>query len=154
MKKSIWTLIILAAGCRDRVTFPDRSDADAIQVAFFAELIEAEPAENASAYCVSVGSSWENRTDPSNNVVGDLRAIFGIVERASTCVTTDQGTTFEGDPAGSYHLDNIIQTANTATATGYLRINATASVVYQARLARQGEQWVVTQMSPLDTPQA
>ena len=154
MKKLICAIIILsAAACRDFVTFPDRSDQDAIQIAFFSELIETEPAEDAEAYCVSVGP-WTNRQDPSEDVIGDLRRVFGIVEPASDCVVTDQGTTFEGNRAGSYHIDSITQTGITATVVGYLRISAMASVAYHARVEKQGSLWVVTQMTPLDMPHA
>jgi hypothetical protein len=154
MKKMICAIIILsAAACRDLVTFPDRSDQDAIQIAFFSELMEVEPADNAEAYCVSVGP-WTNRQDPSDDVIGDLREVFGIVEPASACVVTDQGTTFEGDPAGSYHIESITQTGVTATVVGYLRISSMASVAYEARIEKQGALWVVTQMTPLDTPHA
>jgi hypothetical protein len=154
MKKLLCAIIILsAAACRDLVTFPDRSDQDAIQVAFFSELIEVEPATDAEAYCVSVGS-WPNRQDPSEAVIGDLRRVFGIVEPDSDCVVTDQGTTFEGNLAGSYHIDSITETGNTATVVGFLRISSMASVAYQGRVEKQGNLWVITQMTPLDLPQS
>jgi hypothetical protein len=154
MKKMLCAIILLsAAACRDFVTFPDRSDQDAIQVAFFSELMEVEPATDAEAYCVSVGN-WPNRQDPSEDVIGDLRRVFGIVEPDSECVVTDQGTTFEGSLAGSYHIDSITETGNTATVVGYLRISSMASVAYQGRVEKQGSLWVVTQMTPLDLPQS
>ncbi|HET9439098.1 MAG TPA: hypothetical protein VFO52_02960 [Longimicrobiales bacterium] len=147
--KKLWLVVILIlSACSERVG-PERSDDDAIQIAFFAELIDRHPSESASAYCVSHGA-WENRQDPASDVLTDLRSLFGKVQPGSACVVTETDITFEGNPARAYHIDSVVRTGNTATVTGFYRQGATIGATYQAELEQQGSFWVVASMELVD----
>ena len=143
MRKLCIVLIALAAAaCEDRAIGPERSDQDAIQVAYFAQLMAEAPFPAGEAYCVSIGQ-WESRQNPSDDVVNDLQRLFGKVRRASECVSTETSTTFNGNPARSYHIQTVLPEGNVATATGFYRQNAAQGAYYTAHLEKQGSLWVV-----------
>ncbi|HEY0674431.1 MAG TPA: hypothetical protein VGD27_19300 [Longimicrobiales bacterium] len=151
MKKLWLVMILILSACSERVG-PERSDDDAIQIAFFAELIDRHPSSSAAAYCISTGA-WENRLDPGSDVLTDLRSLFGKVQLASACVVTETAITFEGNPARAYHIDSVVRTDNTATVTGFYRQGATIGATYQAGLEKQGSLWVVASMARVDQVQ-
>jgi hypothetical protein len=153
MKKVLALLALLAAGCADRILGPERSDPDAIQIAFFAEIIAEQPSEAASAYCLSTGD-WQNPTDPSEDVMADMRSLYGKAQPASACVITVDNITFNGLAARAFHIVSAVQVDNTATVTGFAREGAVDRARYQARVDKQGRLWVVTEMELLDQPSA
>ena len=137
-------LAISAAACEDRVVGPERSDSDAIQVAYFAQLMAEEPFPAGVAYCVSVGPTWAERQDPSDDVVNDLRRLFGKVQPGSACVSDVSGSTYNGDPARSYHIESVLPEGNVASAVGFYRQNGLEGAYYAAQLEKQGSLWVIT----------
>jgi hypothetical protein len=143
MKKlSILLIAVAAAACEDRVVGPERSDLDAIQTAFFAQLMAEEPFPAGAAYCVSVGT-WAERQNPSDDVVNDLQSLFGKVRRASECVSEPASTTYNGDPARSYHVESVLQEGIVATASGLYRQSDAVGAYYTAHLEKQGSLWVI-----------
>jgi hypothetical protein len=143
MKKLLLLLLLSAVACSDRAVGPERTDTDAIQVAYLAELIEAEPFAAAAAYCISTGP-WASRVDPSDDVLNDLRRLFGKTQPGSKCVSDITSTTYNGEPARTYHVESITRSENVATAVGFYRQNALEGAYYEARLEKQGSFWVVT----------
>jgi hypothetical protein len=143
------TLLLLGTGCNDRVVAPDvTTDEEAIHIAFFAELISEAPSTQAEAYCLSLGD-WPNRQDPTDDVIADLRNLFGNVEPASTCVYAAAAITFDGDPARAYHLDPFTVVGQTADVTGFWADSDTERDSYMAHIEKQGDFWVVTQFEPV-----
>lgn len=142
-KQFVFLLALAAAGCEDRVIGPERSDADAIQVAYFAELMAEEPFPAGTAYCVSTGT-WAERQDPSQDVLSDLRRVFGKVQPASACVSDNSGSTYNAEPARSYHIDSVAQQGIVATVVGFYRQNALEGAYYTAHLEKQETFWVIT----------
>lgn len=142
MKKLACFLLVFAAACSDDPVAPDLTDTEAIQIAYFAELIEAEPWSAAAAYCVSTGT-WENRQDPTDAVLSDLRRLFGKIQPASLCVSNTQGTTYNGELARSYHIESIAISGNTATVAGFYRQHALDGAGYEAQVQKQSRLWVV-----------
>jgi hypothetical protein len=141
LKHTLIGLAALALACQDPTDVLN-NDQDEIQVAYFAELIEAEPWTPAAAYCVSTGT-WANRVDPSEDVLTELRLLFGKIQPASACQSDLQGTTYNGDLARSYHIDTITQTGESAIVEGFYRQHALDAGGYRAQLQKQGSQWVV-----------
>lgn len=142
MRNILVALAVFALACNDDPIDPDIDDQDAIQIAYFAELIETEPWTSAAAYCISTGT-WENKVDPSDEVLGELRLLFGKIQPASLCQSNLQGTTYNGELARSYHIDTITVTGQTATVDGYYRQHGLDAGGYRAQLQKQGNLWVV-----------
>lgn len=141
MKRSFLIFILLLTACRNRVVAPDRSDTEAIQVAFFAEIIEAQPSNAAAAYCISTGP-WASRQDPHDNVLNDLRRLFGKVQPASQCDSNN--IMYNGQPARAYHISEIMISGRGASATGSYRETATTGATYEATLEKQTDLWVIS----------
>jgi hypothetical protein len=125
------------------VVGPERSDQDAIQVAYFAQLMAEAPFPAGDAYCVSIGT-WDARQNPSDDVVNDLQRLFGKVRPGSECVSDAASTTYNGNPARSYHIESFVPEQHVATVTGFYRQNAAQGAYYSAHLEKQGSLWVVT----------
>jgi hypothetical protein len=145
MKKTLLLLFafLTIAGCEDRVIGPERTDQDAILVAYFAQLMAEEPFPAGVAYCVSTGT-WANRQDPTEEVIADLRRLYGKVQPGSGCLSTQTATTYNGEPARSYHVESAVVQGNVATAVGFYRQNASDGAYYTGHLEKQGALWVVT----------
>jgi hypothetical protein len=135
---------LIAVGCGEDPADVSDNEQDEIQVAYFAELIEAEPWTQAAAYCISTGT-WANRVDPSADVLAELRLLFGSsrVQPASACQSDLQGTTYNGELGRSYHIDSVTQAGESATVEGFYRQHALDAGGYRAQLQKQGTRWVV-----------
>lgn len=143
MKKLLLATLLFAA-CSDRVVGPDVSDSDAIQIAFFAEMLAEAPSPIAQAYCLSYGD-WPDREDPSEDVYDRLRLLFSKAELASTCTYTDTGVTFEDEPARAFYMNTFTVTGNAVDVSGGWLDSPDTWATFAGRVERQGELWVVTQ---------
>ena len=143
MKKLLLAALLFAA-CSDRVVGPDVSDSDAIQIAFFAEMISEAPSQIAQAYCLSYGD-WPARQDPSEDVLTEMQGLYGKSELASSCVYTDTGITFEGEPARAFYVNSFTVTGNVVDVSGGWFDDENNWATFAGRVERQGDLWVVTQ---------
>lgn len=143
MKKLLLAALLFAA-CSERAVGPDVSDSDAIQIAFFAEMMAEAPSQIAQAYCLSYGD-WPEREDPSEEVFGEMRLLFGTAELASSCVYAETGVTFEGNPARAFFMNTFTVTGNAVDVSGGWLDDPGTSATFAGRVERQGELWVVTQ---------
>jgi hypothetical protein len=142
MRYTIFLAALLAVACSEDTSGPEANATDAIHVAYFAELIETEPWNGAAAYCISTGT-WASRIDPTEDVLAELRLLFGKVQPASACQSDLQGTTYNGELARSYHIDSVVQSGSSATVEGFYRQHALDAGGYRAQLQQQGDRWVV-----------
>ena len=151
MKKLLLATLLFAA-CSDRAVGPDVSDSDAIQIAFFAELMAEAPSQLANAYCLSYGD-WPERQDLSDEAYGELRLLYGKAELASSCVYTETGVTFEGGPARGFFMNTFTVTGSSVDVVGGWFDTQNGMATYSARVQRQGTLWVVTQFAggPIQT---
>ena len=146
MKYLIIALTIMLAACSESATGPDLPDIDAIQHAFFSEIIQAALPNEAAAFCLSTGPTTV-RVDPSAEVVALVRALGNAVP-ASQCVFTATNVTFNGSSARSYHIDSITVDGGTATVLGHFTQDGVLAR-YRARVELQLGHWVITSLTPV-----
>lgn len=140
-------ILLLLAACSDTAG-PELADDDAIHVAFFAELITTAPSSSVAAYCISHGD-WAQRQDPSEDVLDNLRDLFGKVQPGSACEYSAEATTYDGEPARAYHINSVDRTGRVADVTGFYRDNDANMTGYQGHLEKQGSNWVVVDFNPI-----
>ena len=138
MKKIVALLILATAACDS--TAPERDDVVEMEVAFLTALIQAEPMPGAAAYCLTNGL-WASRRNASEDVIAEMRRIYPNVQPGLNCVSDQTSTTFNGQPARTYHIESLNRTGINAKMVGFYRQNAIEGAYYEGQFELQTFRW-------------
>jgi hypothetical protein len=141
VKKILSLLLLTAAACGETIA-PERDEIVQMEVDFLTRLIQAEPFPTASAYCLTNGL-WANRQNASEDVITEMRKTFPNVQPGLSCLSDQTSTTFNGQPARTYHIESLNRTGLNAKMVGYYRQNAIQGAYYEGEFELQTFRWVL-----------
>ena len=141
MKKVLSLLLLAAAACGDSVA-PERDEVVQMEVDFLTALIQAEPFPTTATYCLTNGL-WASRRNASDDVIAEMRKTYPNVQPGLSCVSDQTSTTYNGQPARTYHIESLNRTNLNARMVGYYRQNAIQGAYYEGEFELQTFRWIL-----------